>query len=43
MPCSSRICVSDRPMWSFQNSVMIAIGNSIICRKEKAYSFLMLE
>ncbi len=30
-------------MWSFQNRVMIAIGKRVICRKEKAYSFLMLE
>src|ERR1039457_5634502 len=43
MPCSSRIWARDRPMRSFQNRVMIAIGKRVICRKEKAYSFLMLE
>jgi hypothetical protein len=35
MLCKSRIWVSDRPIWSFQNNVMIAIGKRVICRKEK--------
>jgi hypothetical protein len=29
-------------MRSFQNRVMMAIGKRVICRKEKAYSLMML-
>src|SRR6056297_1984784 len=28
--CSSRISVSDKPIWSFQNRVMMAMGNRAI-------------
>jgi hypothetical protein len=34
--CSSRICDSDSPTWSFQKRVMTAMGKRVIWRKENA-------
>jgi hypothetical protein len=36
IPWSRRILVRERPIWSFQNRVMIAMGKRVIWRKEKA-------
>jgi len=39
---TSKISVSYKPIWSFQNKVMIAIGKSIIFRTEKMFSIRTL-
>ncbi len=39
---TSRISASDRPMWSCQNTVMIAMGKSIIFSALKRFSLRTL-